>query len=56
MSGRPAGYREPPQVVWDKEIDRLDRHCRTFIALSPWATLASISVENVMRPYLLATM
>lgn len=38
---RLPGYREAPQLVWDKEIDHLDRHCRAFIALSPWATLAT---------------
>ena len=38
---RLPGYREAPQLVWDKEIDRIDRHCRSFIALSPWATLAT---------------
>ena len=43
---RPSGYREPPQVVWDKEIDRLDRHCRAFIALSPWATLATADADG----------
>ena len=38
---RLPGYREAPQLVWDKEIDRIDRHCRSFIGLSPWATLAT---------------
>ena len=23
------------------DIDRIDRHCRAFIELSPWATLAT---------------
>ncbi len=43
---RPAGYREPPQVVRDKEIDRIDRHCRAFIELSPWATLATADADG----------
>ena len=46
MSARPAGYRTPPQVVWDKEIDRIDRHCRAFIGLSPWATLATADADG----------
>jgi PPOX class probable FMN-dependent enzyme len=40
------GYRPPSQVVRDKEIDRIDRHCRAFIALSPWATLASADADG----------
>jgi len=43
---RPAGYREPPQVVRDKEIDRIDQHCRAFIELSPWATLATADADG----------
>jgi uncharacterized protein len=43
---RPAGYREPPQVARDKEIDRIDRHCRAFIELSPWATLATADADG----------
>jgi PPOX class probable FMN-dependent enzyme len=48
MSGTdlPAGYKQPPQVVWDKEIDHVDQHCRAFIALSPWATLATADVDG----------
>jgi uncharacterized protein len=34
-------YRDPSKLVLDKVIDRLDRHCRDFIALSPFATLAT---------------
>jgi hypothetical protein len=45
-ASRPAGYREPPQVVWDEEIDRIDRHCRAFIELSPWATLATADADG----------
>jgi len=40
------GYRQPPQVVWDKEVDHLDRHCRAFLELSPWATLATSDAEG----------
>ena len=43
---RLPGYREAPQLVWDKEIDRIDRHCRAFIALSPWATLATADADG----------
>ena len=43
---RLPGYREAPQLVWDKEIDRIDRHCRSFIALSPWATLATADADG----------
>ena len=46
MSARPAGYRIPPQVVWDKEVDHLDRHCRAFIGLSPFATLATADADG----------
>ena len=46
MSERPAGYRAAPQLVWDKEIDHLDRHCRAFIGLSPWATLATADADG----------
>ncbi len=45
-SRRPAGYHEAPRVVWDKEIDSIDRHCRSFIELSPWATLATADAEG----------
>jgi uncharacterized protein len=43
---RPPGYAEPPQVVRDKEIDHLDRHCRAFLAISPWATLATADADG----------
>jgi len=36
-----AGYRPPSRMVQDKEVDHLDRHCRAFIELSPFATLAT---------------
>jgi PPOX class probable FMN-dependent enzyme len=35
------GYRPPNRIPLDKVIDRLDRHCRAFIELSPFATLAT---------------
>lgn len=41
-----AGYRRPSQMVQDKEIDRLDRHCRAFIELSPWATLGTADADG----------
>ncbi len=40
------GYRAPSQLVLDKEIDRIDRHCRAFIELSPWATLATADADG----------
>jgi len=41
-----AGYRPPSQLVLDKVIDRVDEHCRAFIALSPFATLATADAEG----------
>jgi uncharacterized protein len=41
-----AGYRTPSRLVQDKVIDHLDRHCRDFIALSPFATLATADPEG----------
>jgi uncharacterized protein len=41
-----AGYRRPSQLVQDKVIDHLDRHCAAFIALAPFATLATADVEG----------
>ena len=41
-----AGYRAPSRLVQDKVIDRIDRHCRDFIALSPFATLATADAEG----------
>lgn len=40
------GYRLPSQMVRDKEIDRIDRHCRAFIEISPWATLATADADG----------
>ncbi|MGY1711524.1 MSMEG_1061 family FMN-dependent PPOX-type flavoprotein [Geodermatophilus sp. SYSU D00758] len=41
-----AGYRSPSRLVQDKVIDHLDRHCAAFIALSPFATLATADAEG----------
>src|SRR3712207_1584027 len=41
-----AGYREPSQLVRDKVVDALDRHCRAFIALSPFAVLATAGPDG----------
>lgn len=34
-------YRTPSDTVIAKQIDRLDRHCRAFIALSPFCVVAT---------------
>ncbi len=39
-------YRSPSQRVLDKEIGSLDAYCRDFIALSPFATLATASADG----------
>ena len=41
-----AAYRTPSQLVRDKVIDRIDRHCAEFIGLSPFATLATADAEG----------
>ena len=41
-----AGYRAPSQLVVDKVIDRVDEHCRAFIARSPFATLATADADG----------
>jgi PPOX class probable FMN-dependent enzyme len=41
-----AGYRAPSQLVLDKVIDRVDEHCRAFIALSPFAALATADADG----------
>jgi PPOX class probable FMN-dependent enzyme len=41
-----AGYRAPSQLVQDKEIDHVDEHCRRFLELSPFATLATADAEG----------
>ncbi|MEU2349799.1 MSMEG_1061 family FMN-dependent PPOX-type flavoprotein [Modestobacter sp. NPDC049651] len=39
-------YRPPSQLVLDKEIDLIDRHCRAFIELSPFAVLSTASADG----------
>jgi len=41
-----ARYRQPGQRVLDKVIHHLDEHCAAFIALSPFATLATASPDG----------
>jgi PPOX class probable FMN-dependent enzyme len=41
-----ARYRDPSQLVQDKVIDHLDRHCRAFIALAPFVTLSTASADG----------
>src|ERR1700712_1090452 len=41
-----AGYRAPSQLVQDKEIDHVDEHCRRFLELSPFATLATADADG----------
>src|SRR3954464_11175244 len=41
-----AGYRAPSQAVQDKEIDHVDEHCRRFLELSPFATLATTDADG----------
>ena len=41
-----AVYRGTSRVARDKEIDRIDSHCRAFIEISPWATLATADAEG----------
>ncbi|WP_460683185.1 MSMEG_1061 family FMN-dependent PPOX-type flavoprotein [Modestobacter lapidis] len=41
-----AAYHDPSQMVVDKVVDRLDRHCRSFIELSPFATLSTATADG----------
>jgi PPOX class probable FMN-dependent enzyme len=41
-----AGYRTPNRNPLDKVVDRLDRHCRAFVELSPFATLATADPDG----------
>jgi PPOX class probable FMN-dependent enzyme len=41
-----AGYHAPGRRVLDKVIHHLDEHCAAFIALSPFATLATASPDG----------
>ncbi len=38
--------REPSQVIWDKDIGRIDEHARTLIAHSPLVLLATSDAEG----------
>jgi PPOX class probable FMN-dependent enzyme len=40
------GYGPASQLVLDKVIDRVDRHCRAFIEISPWAVLATADADG----------
>ncbi|MFC5754273.1 pyridoxamine 5'-phosphate oxidase family protein [Actinomadura rugatobispora] len=37
---------EPSQVIWDKDIARIDEHARTIIAHSPFVLLATSNAEG----------
>lgn len=39
-------YGEPSQIVLDKEIDRLDRHCRTLLSLASYYVIASRGADG----------
>lgn len=39
-------YRAPSERAVKKQLDRLDRHCRRFIALSPFLVLASADPDG----------
>jgi PPOX class probable FMN-dependent enzyme len=41
-----TGYRAPSQLVLDKVIDRIDRHCAAFIGLSPFVTLSTAGADG----------
>jgi uncharacterized protein len=41
-----ARYRAASQLVQDKVIDHLDRHCAAFIGLAPFATLSTASADG----------
>ncbi len=41
-----AAYRAPNRIPLDKVIDRIDSHCRAFIEISPWATLATADADG----------
>ena len=41
-----ALYREPSERAVKKQLERLDTHCRRFIALSPFFVLASADAEG----------
>lgn len=39
-------YAAPPARAWEKEIDRLDEHCASFLARAPLAMLATSSADG----------
>ena len=41
-------YGEPSELAIKKSLDRLDRHCRRFIELSPFVVLASAGADGRM--------
>ena len=41
-----SSYGEPSERAVKKALDRLDRHCRQFIALSPFVVLASAGADG----------
>ena len=41
-----SSYGEPSERAVRKALDRLDRHCRRFIALSPFVVLASAGADG----------
>ena len=41
-----GSYREPSERAVKKSLDRLDRHCRRFIELSPFVVLATAGAQG----------
>jgi uncharacterized protein len=41
-------YRDPSPLVLAKQIDRIDQHCRNFIARSPLVIIGSVHPERGM--------
>ena len=41
-----ALYREPGEKSLRKQLDRLDHHCRRFVALSPFLVIASTDADG----------
>ena len=39
-------YAAPPARAWEKEIDRLDEHCRAYLARAPLAMLATSGADG----------
>ena len=40
-------YRAPSETVIAKQLDRLDPHCKAFIALSPFCVLATQGADGI---------